>query len=161
MAIIALLVSLMASNLMQYIGIYGIIPDLFLILVVFNGIYFGSMYAMIFGFSAGLALDISSFHLFGFYALIYCIIGYLTSIPEKKIDFKNPITSGILVFIFLLIKAFLFLIIASVFLKPEQIVAYFTKNFFIELIYTVIVSIVIFFIYEKINNLLGSNKKNG
>jgi len=124
-------------------------PDIFLILTVFNGIFYGSFYAMVFGFLSGLALDISTYPLIGFYSLIYCVIGYSISIIEKKIDFENSIVSTFLIIAYFVVKLLVFVVAGSIFLKPGEISNYFKNIFLMQFIYTVIISIPIFKIYRK------------
>ena len=132
-------------------------PDIFLILTVFNGIFYGSFFAMVFGFFSGLALDISTYPLFGFYSLIYCFIGYSISVLEKKVDFENSIVSTFLIFVYFIIKIIIFTIVGSIFLKPGEIKNYFSNIFLMQFIYTMILSIPIFKIYRKISL---KNRKN-
>jgi rod shape-determining protein MreD len=136
------------------------LPDIFLILTVFGGIFYGPYYGLVFGFFSGLAFDVSSFGLVGFNSLIYMIIGYLTVIPEKKFDIKNVFISCIIVFIFMLIKGVLFLITGLLFMKSTEVISYFRDVFFIQLLITVAFTIPIYFIYRKINELTGSIRKN-
>jgi len=129
--------------------------------VIFNGMYYSSTYAMIFGFFSGLALDVSSYPLFGFYSLIYATLGYLTSIPEKKFEFGNLFTTSILVVVFFIIKGVLFLLIGLVFLRQGEVWSHFKNVYFLQLFYTILASIPIFFLYKKIVQILEGANKNG
>jgi len=132
-------------------------PDIFLILTVFSGIFYGSFFAMVFGFFSGLALDISSYPLIGFYSLIYCFIGFSISAIENKIDFKNAIISEILIFVYFIVKIIIFTIVGAIFLKPGDIKNYFSNIFLMQFVYTMIISIPIFSVYKKI---FEKNRKN-
>lgn len=146
--IISILVALIFSKYMRFLEIRNVIPDFIIIITIINGIFNGPMYGMLFGFAAGLALDISSYPLLGFYALIYTIIGYLTSITKLFI-IDNPLSSSILIFIFLLLKGFIYFVIGILFLNMQYITNYFKNIFLIELLYTLIISIPIFLIYKQ------------
>ncbi|OHD07718.1 MAG: rod shape-determining protein MreD [Spirochaetes bacterium GWD1_27_9] len=157
--IIAAIIALSYTKLINFIGIYNVIPDILLILVVFNGLFFGSMFGMVFGFCAGLAYDFSTYPLIGFYALIYLIIGVSTSVPEKKIDIEHFFVTVVLLFIFFILKALLFLVIGSIFLKPQEIYYYFKDVFVIQLLYTIGLSFPIFLIYKKIASINRKTEK--
>jgi len=158
--IILILVTLMFSNYIKVIEVNGVIPDFILILTVLNGFFNNPIYAMFFGFFSGLAIDISYYPLLGFYALIYTIIGYSTSI-SKVIYIDNSLVSSIFILIYFLIKSILFLIIGFFFLDTEYIIAFFKPGkFFIELFYTIIISMPFFLIYKNIYNKSRKSRIN-
>lgn len=148
--LIIIITVLIYSKYINIIGINGVIPDIFFLLVFFNGIFINPTFGMIFGFFAGLSKDIFSLNLIGFYALIYLITGYLTLIPKKIIEFDNSIVSSITIIIFFIIKTLLYLIAGSIFIDIKEIITYFKDIFIIELLYTLVISIPIFFIYKKL-----------
>lgn len=157
--VIAIVSSLIYSKLINFIEFRGVYPDLLLILTVFVGIFNGGYFGMIFGFFIGFALDLFNFPLFGFYSLIYTIIGYSTSIFENKIDVENPLVSSIIILIELFLKALLFLFIGLMFLESGIVKHYFKSKFLIEIIYTILVSIPVFLIYNKIYSSKKSKNK--
>ena len=158
--IILFLVTLIFSNYIKIIEVNGVIPDFILILTILNGFFLSPIFAMIFGFFSGLAIDISYYPLLGFYALIYTIIGYTTSI-SRIIYINNSLISSILIFIFFILKSLLFLILGFFFLELEYIAAFFRPSkFFVELIYTLIISIPFFLIYRNIYSKSRKNKIN-
>lgn len=158
--IILSLVTLIFSNYIKIIEVNGVIPDFILILTVLNGFFIDPIFAMIFGFFSGLAIDISYYPLLGFYALIYTVIAYSTSI-SKVIYINNSLISTFLIFLYFIIKSLLFLILGFFFLEPEYIAAFFRPGkFFIELFYTLIVSIPFFLIYRNVYSKSRKNKIN-
>ena len=60
----------------QYISLGEVYPDLFLILVVFIGLYKGPQAGSVAGFFCGLAQDSFSYAFFGLHALTKTIIGF-------------------------------------------------------------------------------------
>ena len=158
--IILFLVTLIFSNYIRIIEVNGVIPDFILILTVLNGFFNDPIFAMIFGFFSGLAIDISYYPLLGFYALIYTIIGYSTSV-SKVIYINNSMISSILILLYFLLKSLLYLVLGFFFLESEYIAAYFRPSkFFIELIYTITISIPLFLIYRNIYSKSRKNKIN-
>jgi len=140
----------------EFIEIKGVLPDLILILVLFNGIFNDPIYAMIFGFFAGLAMDVSEFYpLLGFNAFLYTVVGYITSIT-KIFSIDNALISTVFLFIFILIKALVFTLIGFFCMNSDYILNYFSKIFLIEIPYTIIISIPIFLIFKRLDR---KNKK--
>lgn len=149
--ILILLISVLIHlKYINIIGIKNVIPDIFFLLIFLNGIFIDPIFAMIFGFFAGLSKDIFGINLIGIYSLIYVIIGYLTFIPKKIVEFDNFFVSSITIIIFFLIKTLIYLIISSLFLELKEIAIYLKEIFIIELLYTTIASIPFFYIYNKI-----------
>ncbi len=156
--ILILIISvLIYSKYINIISIKNVIPDIFFLLVLFNGLFINPTFAMIFGFIAGLSKDIFGINIIGFNSLIYVLIAYLTFIPKKIIDIDKVIVSSITVLIFFLIKTVLYLILGAIFLELKEIITYFKEIFIIELLYTIVFGIPIFFIYNKI---FKAKKKN-
>ena len=150
--IISLLITLLIFKYSDFIRIKGILPDFFLILTVFNGIFNGPIFAMIFGFSSGIAFDlVDKYPIIGFYALIYTIIAYSTSIT-KIIYIDNALTATISILLFILLKCFLFLSFRFFFLNIEDISHYFKNIFLIQTLYTLIISIPIFLIFKRFSS---------
>ena len=154
------LVIVLVSALLFSVFKLRYLPDLFLILTVLGGLFFGPYYALVFGFFAGLAYDATSYGFLGFNSLIYMIIGYLTIIPEKKIDIKSILVSCLFIFIFMIIKGILYLGLGMIFLKSGEVFSYFRDIYLFQLALTIVFNIPVFLIYRKINDMLGSFRKN-
>jgi len=149
--IICFLISSILFNFNKFIRINNVLPDFILIFTVLNGIFFGPIYGMIFGFACGLSFEIvSQFPIIGFYALIYTLIGYSTSIT-RILYVDNAFTATITILLLILLKSFLFLSLGFLFLNIDEISFYFKNIFIIQTIYTVIISIPVFLIYKRFN----------
>jgi rod shape-determining protein MreD len=82
----------------QHLSLGEIYPDLFLILVVFTGLYKGPEAGSVAGFFCGLAQDSFSYAFFGLHALTKTIIGF--SIGKIRHDFysNNYLVQGVIIF---------------------------------------------------------------
>ena len=145
-----IIVTLQFTNVIQFIAFKEVIPDLLFILVVLNGIFCGPTYGMIFGFFGGLLFDVMGGGVVGFNALIYATLGYLTLIPQKKIDISNLILHIICMIIYTIFKVLIYLMLGYIFLEKADISDYFRTRFFIEMVYTMLLSIPLFYIYKKV-----------
>jgi rod shape-determining protein MreD len=111
------------------------------------------------GFFSGLILDIFFGSVIGFYALIYAYIGYVNGFFRKRFfpdDIKLPLiliaasdfSYNILVYLFLF------------FLRKRFRIDYYLLNIMLpELVYTILVTIVLYFIILKINKNLEKIEK--
>ena len=149
-------ISVICSKYTHVIAVKGILPDLLLILTVYTGLFHTAYFAMFFGFAAGLALDFMMFPLYplGFNAFIYTLIGYLCFIPNKFFQIENSFISSIAIFIYFTLKSFVYFILC-ILLSVEI-----ENTFVIESIYTIVVSIPVFYLYYKIFQFNLSLKKH-
>lgn len=111
------------------------------------------------GFFSGLVLDIFFGSVIGFYALIYAYIGYVNGFFRKRFfpdDIKLPLiliaasdfSYNILVYLFLF------------FLRGRFRIDYYLLNIMLpELVYTILVTIVLYFVILKINKKLEKIEK--
>jgi len=142
------------------ISLYGARPDLLLIFVTFIGLFEGKYHSIIFGFFGGLTIDImSGSNLLGVNALMYTLIGYIAILPHKLFHIESVILSPIVIFIFYLIKAFIYMILAYIFFTTNSLAVYFNTIFMGEFIYTILISIPVFFIFKNIYSFMEKLKR--
>lgn len=144
------IVTLQYTNIIQFIAFREVVPDILFILVMLNGIFIDPMFAMIFGTAGGLLLDVIGGGLVGFNAMIYATIGYLTFLPQKRIDIDNVILHILAFFLYFIIKTAVYLILGSIFMEKSELADYLKNRMLIEAIYTLLLSLPIFYIYNKV-----------
>jgi rod shape-determining protein MreD len=79
-AVLALAAAILQSTLLSHIAIYGAVPDLALLILVFSAYANGSMAGQLTGFSSGILLDFLSAAPLGLNAFIRTLIGALAGI---------------------------------------------------------------------------------
>lgn len=141
------------------LSIASISPNLLIVVTSSFGFMRGRKEGMWIGFFSGLLLDIFFGSVIGFYALIYACIGYVNGFFRKRFfpdDIKLPLiliaTSDLsynaLVYLFLF------------FLRKRFQIRFYLLNIMLpELVYTILVTIVLYFIILKINNRLEEIEK--
>lgn len=93
---ILLLVNLaLEATLFQNLRIYGIKPDITLMIVVSFGILKGRNNGAYIGLAAGLLMDIMFGKVFGIYALAYMMTGYVSGMFNEKV-FKDSMLPAIM-----------------------------------------------------------------
>ena len=137
---------LLQSTLFQMLSIASISPNLLIVVTSSFGFMRGRKEGMWIGFFSGLILDIFFGSVIGFYALIYAYIGYVNGFFRKRFfpdDIKLPLiliaasdfSYNILVYLFLF------------FLRKRFRIDYYLLNIMLpELVYTILVTIVLYFI---------------
>ncbi len=153
-AIIIIVCFLLQCTLFQSLEIASISPNLMLIVTSSFGFMRGRKEGMIIGFFCGLISDIFFGDIIGFYALLYMLMGLINGAFKKMFypdDIKLPMTligvSDLILNIF--IYFFLFL-----FRSRFHFIYYFLNIMLPELVYTMVVTLVLYFIILKINNHL-------
>lgn len=150
---------LLQSSVFQAISFASITPNLMIVIVSAFGFMRGKKEGLWIGFFCGLILDIFTGSVIGFYALLYMFIGYVNGFFRKLFypeDIKLPmlLIAGSDVICSLIIYFFMFL-----FRGKFQFGYYLWSIILPELVYTMVVTIFLYFIILKINQKLESIEK--
>lgn len=152
---------LLQCSVFHSLSFGGIIPNLMIILTASYGFMRGKKSGLLTGFFSGLLMDIFFGNILGFYALIYMYIGYLNGFLKKLFfpeDIKLPI--ALIVgsdFIYNII-----IYILSFFLRGRFHFVYYLLNVIIpEMVYTIIVTCVLYPLLLVVERLLERKEKEG
>ncbi len=132
------------TTVFPMLKISSIIPNILIILVSCSGFMQGDREGMFVGFACGLLLDVCSFDIFGFYTILYMLIGYLNGLLHNFFylkDFKLPaimIVSSDLVCCF--VTYFFLFLLRSRF----EFGFYFLNIILPEVVYTLLISVIIY-----------------
>lgn len=121
--IIGIVSFLIQSTILQHVRIFGVIPNISLIIIVCLSLLAGKKTGSILGLVLGFLQDIVFFDVIGVHALIYFIISYLIGLTDKKVFKENLF----LPFIFTIMATFVFHVIYFVFMYFSSINIDFTK----------------------------------
>ena len=152
---------LLQSTVFPNLAFGGIIPNLMIIVTASYGFMRGRKSGLLVGFFSGLIMDIFFSSVLGFYALIYMYIGYLNGVFKKMFfpeDIKLPIAlivgSDFLYNIVIYVLTFL--------LKGRFQFSYYFLNIIIpEMVYTIIVTCILYPLLLLVENLLERREKEG
>ncbi|MGB9792487.1 MAG: rod shape-determining protein MreD [Thermacetogeniaceae bacterium] len=87
------------TTLLPLLDIYGVMPDLLLVLIVLTGFFFGSKRGGAVGFAVGLIEDLLAGRYLGLTALSGFLTGYAVGYLEGEFYRENPIVPLFLVFL--------------------------------------------------------------
>ncbi|MGI6143142.1 MAG: rod shape-determining protein MreD [bacterium] len=98
---------------------FGLIPDLVLIMVVCLALIRGSWEGAVWGFVAGLGLDMISSGFLGFHALTKMVVGFFFGLVEEKVFKDNLLLPAVALFAATLAHELLFLALAVFYRQME------------------------------------------
>lgn len=145
---------LLQTTFFQALAFASITPNLLIIVVSSFGFMRGKKEGLFIGFFCGLLLDIWSGSIIGFYALLYMYIGYVNGMFRKLFypeDIKLPLvliagsdfSCNVLIYF-----------IKFLFRSRFDFVYYFFHIMIPELVYTMVITILLYTIILKINQKL-------
>ena len=150
---------ILQNTVFQTLALASISPNLLVVLTASMGLMRGKREGMLVGFLCGFMVDIFYGDLFGFYALVYMYIGYLNGFFNKIFyddDIKLPM-------LLTLASEFLYSLIVYVFLfliRTRFAFGYYFIHIIIpELVYTIVVTILLYRIINGINRKLERREK--
>ncbi|MCI9491862.1 MAG: rod shape-determining protein MreD [Lachnospiraceae bacterium] len=145
---------LLQSTFFQALAFASISPNLLIVVTSSFGFMRGRKEGMWIGFFCGLLLDIFFGSVIGFYALIYSYIGYVNGFFRKMFfpdDIKLPLILIALSDFSCNVMVYLFLF----FLRGKFRFNYYLLHIILpELVYTILITIVLYFIILKVNQRL-------
>lgn len=158
-AVVIIVCFLLQSTLFQKISFATISPNLLIVVASAFGFMRGKKEGLIVGFFCGLVIDIFYGSIIGFYALVYMYIGYINGMFRKMFypeDIKLPMVliAGSDLTYNLLIYFIMFF-----FRGKFDFGYYFLHLIMPELVYTMLVTIFLYFIILKINQRIETIEK--
>lgn len=157
--LIVIICFLLESTIFQSLSFASITPNLLIVVTASFGFMRGKKEGMLVGFLSGLIIDVFFGDLIGFYALIYMVLGYVNGFFKRIFypdDIKLPLilisasdfVLGNLVFVFLFV------------MRSKFDYWYYLGHIIIpELIYTVLVTLVLYQIILHLNQALEAEEK--
>lgn len=130
--LLTILFVVLQSTVLQKIAVYGVVPDLALIIIVLTSNSLGPMKGQFLGFFAGLAQDILSSGPLGFNALIRTIIGFFFGKLKGKFFLDSILLPILFIISATLMKEGLITLLSFIFLTESEIIL-FGRSFLIEL----------------------------
>lgn len=158
-AITIIICFLLQSTLFQTLSFSSISPNLLIVVTAAFGFMRGKKEGLFVGFFCGIIMDIFFGSILGFNALVYMIIGYCNGI-FKKIFYPEEIKLPIALIAASDIICNLVTYFVQFFSRGQfEFGYYFVHIILPELVYTMILSVVIYFILLKVNQWLEHYEK--
>lgn len=160
-ALIIFICYILQTSVLSRYPLSGVTPNILICVVATYGFMKGRRYGILIGFCTGLLLDIYSGVLFGLYALVYMYIGLLNGLFKKQFfgdDLRLPmILIGTSDLIYGVLSYFVLFTIRS----QKDFSFYFMNVIMPEVVYTLVVSIFVYYAILHINNWIEKFEKKG
>ena len=150
LCLVYIIVYLLQINFFSWFTIAGIKPNLFIILVLFIGLYAGKKYGAILGAIFGLGLDLLSSNVIGQTAVILGIIGFAGGYLDKDFSKDSKITVILMVIAATAIYEIFIYTYRAIMLSLHVEIWPFTKILMIEIIYNGILAIILYPLMQKL-----------
>ncbi len=137
------------SNFFNWFTISGIMPNLFVVFVLFVGLFANKTMGTIYGIVTGLILDLVIGNKIGTYAIGLGIIGFMAGLFDKNFSKDSRITIMVMVLVATIIFEIIRYFINYVLLSNSVEILNFAKILAIEVIYNLILTIIIYPLIQK------------
>lgn len=154
-----IIVYYLQSNFFSWFNIAGVMPNLFVILVLFVGLFANRTMGTAYGVGAGLILDFLLGERVGIYAASLAIIGFLAGVFDKNFSKDSRMTIMFMVAGATFIFEVLIYLINYIFLSINVEVFNFIKILLIEIIYNILLTIILYPVIQKFGYYIENEYK--
>ncbi len=151
---------LIQTTLFSFHDVTGIAPNILLIMTMSFGILRGRREGLLIGFFSGLLFDMFYNELLGPYALIFMFIGYVNGFFHKTFLMEDVLLPVLIVSLDQFVLDF-FIYLASFLLRYRTDFIYYFKHIILpQVLYTAVVTAIIYRGYVLINRYLKKKAQN-
>lgn len=142
--VVFLIIYFLQANFFTWFNIAGIMPNLFIILILFIGMFMGKIYGIVYGLVFGILLDIFIGTTYGITSIMLTIVGIIAIIFDKNFSKDSRISiMGIVLISTIIYEVGKYIL--SYMLSDISIEIFpFIKILFVEVIFNVILTILIY-----------------
>lgn len=92
-----IIIYLLQANVFPHFTIAGVMPNVFIIFILWIGLFTNTTQAIIFGIIMGISLDLIYGEVIGITAIMFCIIGYLGAYFDKNFSKESKLKVVVMV----------------------------------------------------------------
>ena len=142
--LLILIIFVLQTTLFPMLKFASIIPNLLIILVSCTGFMQGDRAGLFVGFACGLLLDLTSFDVFGFYTILYMMIGYANGLFHNFFYLKDLKIPAIMITLSDLVCCLFTYFFLFLLRSRFNFGFYFLNIILPEIVFTVLISVVIY-----------------
>lgn len=142
--IIAFIIYFLQSNFFNWFTISGIMPNVFIIFILFLGLFATKSVGVIYGIIIGIILDFLFGINVGINAVALGIVGFIAGIFDKNFSKDSRITIMIMVLVSTILFEVVVYALKYIILGSNIEIFSFIKILFVEVIFNVIITIIIY-----------------
>jgi len=145
---------ILQSTILRYVSIFEVIPNIYLISLVYTSFYNGGLHGTVCGFTTGFIEDAISISPLGFHALIKTVIGSLYGSFKGLIILDRIVMPMLFVLIATVLNRILAFGVVSLFSLSVPVHSIFSKYFIIEIAYNTLLTPFLFFIADRFKSVI-------
>lgn len=157
--VIFLIFYYLQSNFFTWFNIAGVMPNLFVILILFIGLFISGTIGMAYGVGIGIILDFLIGNRIGIYATSLGVIGFLAGIFDKNFSKDSRMTIMVMVAGTTIVAEILNYLLSYVFLSAEFELFSFLTILIIEVIYNILLTIILYPLIQKFGYYIENEYK--
>ena len=143
------LIYILQANFFSWFNIASIMPNLFIILVLFIGLFTNKTMGTAYGVIVGLFLDLVIGQKVGINAVSLGLIGFLAAVFDKNFSKDSRMTIMLMVLVATIVTESLNYLLNYIFLNINVEILNFIKILSIETVYNLILTIIIYQLMQK------------
>lgn len=157
--IIGFLLYFIQKNIFSNIPIAGIAPNIFIIYILFLGLYTNSKVSIAIGIFIGFLLDAVYGKCIGISSTMFGVLAYFASYFDKNFSKDNKITILLMCLGATCIYEFGYYVLNMIVYNFSLETWFFIKILFIEIIYNILILIIIYPVFQKLGYMLDRKYK--
>ena len=157
--LLAIIIYFLQLNFFSWFTIAGVMPNMFIILVLFIGLFTNKNLGTIYGISIGLIIDLLTNQKIGITAVVLGIVGLLAGIFDKNFSKDNRITIMFIVAATTIATESIIYFLTYILLNTNIDVLVFIKILLIETIYNIFLSIILYPFIQKFGYYIENEYK--
>ena len=159
MFLVGILIYFLQVNIFSNLTIAGVKPNLFIIYVLFIGLFANSYAGVCFGTIFGLILDLTFRQVIGLSGIMLCIIGFLGAYFDKNFSKENKFTIILMVVGATVLYELGLYFISTIVMDFNAEYGVFFKILALEILYHVLLVIILYPLTQKIGYWIDRNFK--
>lgn len=157
--ITAISIYFLQANFFSWFNIAGIMPNLFIIFILFVGLFGTKTMGAIYGLIVGLLLDFIIGTKVGIYSIGLGLIGFLAAVFDKNFSKDSRMTIMVMGMVASAIFEVLIYLLNYVFLATNVELFAFIKILLIEIVYNLILTIILYPLIQKFGYYIENEYK--
>lgn len=157
--LVFVLIYLLTVNFFSWFKIAGVMPNLFVIFILFIGLYCSKTTGAIFGVSLGILLDFFIGKRIGITAIMLGITGIIGGTFDKNFSKESRITIIIMVAISTFVYEIGLYIVNCIIYKTNPQIIEFIQILTIECLYNILITIILYPLMQKIGYMIEEEYK--
>ena len=159
LVLITFIIYFLQSNFFSWFNIAGVAPNLFVIFILFIGLFANKTMGAIYGMTVGIFLDFAIGHKVGIYTISLGIIGFLAGVFDKNFSKDSRMTIMFMVLATTIIFEVISYLLNYIFLSINVEIINFIYILVIEVIFNLILTIIIYPLLQKFGYYIENEYK--